>query len=331
MAYKLSSSIWNAMFAIPTGIADDHLKKVSGQQLKVILYLLRHNGDALSATQLAEGVGLSEADAKDAMQYWIAEGYVYEEGTTPKPMNVSATAPILPATQKVLVEVPDVLPTHEQIASRTLEDPIIAGLFNEVQLKLGKTIGYDTQAKLLMMIDAYGLPPEVILTIVEYAVAHEKTAISYICKVGKNWAENGIDSLEKAEERLKQLDATEKMWKEFTSNFSVDPPKYTDKRCALLRKWRQDYKQSNELICYAYEEMINNINKVQFNYLDKILESWHTQGLTTPRKVIDAKKTTIPGAGTGKSGATTTKTTSYDSGAYQKKARGPIEYKRKED
>ena len=330
MALKLNIEVWNSMFAIPTGIADEHLRRVNGQQLKVILYLLRHNGENLTVQALAEGLGMDQADAKDAMQYWVEAGYVYEDGKQPKPMTSVTAAPAvhaIPSEQKVLVEVPDVLPTHEQIAARTLEDPVIAGFFNEVQAKLGKTIGYDTQAKFLMMMDSYGLPPEVILTIVEYAIAHGKTGISYIAKVGKNWAENGIDTLEKAAERLQALDNTEKMWREFHSMFTVNPPQYTDKRCAFLRKWRLDWKLSNELIYFGYEEMVNNINKVQFNYLDKILENWHAQGIKTPQEALQAKKKG-PAAGQNQSAA---KNTSYDSDAYKKKARGPIEYKRKDD
>lgn len=315
MAYKLNPDIWNSVFAIPTSIVDEHLRRSSGQQLKVLLYLFRYNGQNPSPADIGTGVGMSPSDVEDALQYWVETGYVYKDGTAP--------TPVASVEKKPLTEIPDVTPTYEQVAARTLEDPIIKGLFNEAQSRLGKTIGYDTQAKLLMMIDSYGLPPEVILTIIEYAVSHGKNSISYICKVGKNWAEDGIDSLEAAEERLKALDQQEKLWNQFARMFSAaEAPKPTATRIAYVKKWRGEWKQSNELLYLAYEETINKINQLNFKYMDRILENWHEQGLKTPQAVLQSKKGQ-PAAPSAPAG------TSYDSDAFKKKARGPIEYKPK--
>lgn len=326
MGIKVNPSVWNAVFAVPTAIADEHLRRASGQQLKVLLYVLRYNGEDPETAAVAAGTGLTEADAADAMQYWIETGFLFKDGT-PAPVQPTA-AQQAPAEVRELPDVPDnVLPTYEQVAARTLESPEIRGLFNEAQTRLGKTIGYDTQSKLIMMMDTYGLPAEVILTIIEYAVSHGKTSISYMVKIGKNWAEQGIDTLEKAEEKLQVLADNEKTWKEFTSHFSMNPPPYTKARETLLLKWRNDYKQSYELIVYAYEQMINNINKVQFKYMDKILEDWHARGLTKPQEVLQSKKDFT--AGNKPAGAKPAQRTSYDSDQYRQKARGPIQYQRR--
>lgn len=345
MAYKLNPEAWSAVFAVPSSVVDEHLRKVGGQQLKVLLYLLRWNGKSPNLEQMAKEIGLSVEDTKDALSYWIETGYLYRDGE-----ELNALPPVMdgrrhygdgtPSTESaayaetppVFTEIPDVPPTHETVAARILESPEIKALFNEAQILLGKTIGYDTQAKLLMMVDAYGLPPEVVLTIMEYAVSHGKNSISYICKVGKNWAEDGITSLEAAEERLHSLEQEEKLWKSFVSLFSVDPPKATTTRVAYLKKWRVSWNQSNELIFLAYEQMIDKINKINFNYLDKILAHWHEEGWRTPKTVLqqaEAEKKRAPEAGR-KAGTAAARQVSYDSEAYKKKARGPIEYKRRD-
>lgn len=321
MGYKLNPDLWNSVLVVPTSVVDEHLRRVSGQQLKALLYLLRWNGQSPSTEQMAKDIGLSVEDTKDALSYWVETGYLYQDGDAP--------APLTTAKEEVpLTDIPDVAPTHETVAARILESPEIKELFNEAQLRLGKTIGYDTQAKLLMMIDSYGLPPEVILTIIEYSVSHGKNSIAYICKVGKNWAEDGIDTLEAAEERLRSLDQAEKLWKDFASQFAVDAPKATTSRVNFLKKWRLTWQQSNDLIFYAYEQMINNINKINFNYLDKILENWYSHGWQTPQDVLQQEK---PGKPEVSRKTASQKTVSYDSDAYKKKARGPIEYKRRDD
>ena len=218
--------------------------------------------------------------------------------TSPAPATPQRTA------QQPLLDVPDIVPTYETVAARLLEDPALKAMFQEVQALMGKTIGYDTQAKFIMMHDTYGLPPEVILTIVDYSVKKGK-GIGYMCKVGKNWAEEGVTTLEDANEKLEKIANTDRAWAEFTGLFSKDAPKATDNRLAYVRKWRFTFGQSSELIYHAYETMVEAIDKVNFNYMDKILTRWNEEGLRTPQEVLAAEKGEAPAAGKRRSRATT--------------------------
>lgn len=373
MSIKVNPSVWSSVFAVPTAVTDEHLRRASGQQLKVLLFVLRHNGEAPELDDIAAGTGLSRDDAADALQYWVETGFLSRDDTPCKPLaaggQTSPAGQTNPGSQTnaggqtnpggqtgagsqtgagtgpaaPLPDVPDILPTYEQVAARTLESEKIKWLFRETEARLGKTIGYDTQAKLIMMMDTYGLPPEVILTIIEYAVSHGKRSMSYIAKMAKNWAEDGVDTLQKAEERLQALAANEKQWHEFESMFTVDAPKYTRQREMFLRKWRGEYKQSYELIRYAYEEMINQINQVRFAYMDKILASWNEAGYQTPADALQGKKKRTGAGGKagggkpggsekpGSAGRNGNSGASYNSEQYRQKARGPIEYKRRSE
>lgn len=346
MSIRVAPAAWGKVFVVPSSVVEEHLRFASGQQLKVLLYVLAHNGEDLEVRDLADGLGMPEGEVTDAMQYWITTGYLTRDGvespSAKKPAPAKTPAKAAGAAQKDarLLEVPDIVPTYETVAARLLEDPELKQMFQEVQALMGKTIGYDTQAKFIMMHDSYGLPPEVILTIVEYATKQSK-GINYICKVGKNWAEEGVTTLEDAMEKLEKLASTDKVWSEFRAQFnSSEAPKATDQRKALLRKWRCTFGQTPELIYYAYETMIEAIDKVNFNYMDKILTRWNEDGLRTPQDVMQAGKTAAPAATGGGTAAGTSRkktrklagdnhTASYDSDAYREKAQGPIEYKRK--
>lgn len=353
MSIRVAPAAWGQVFALPTGVVDEHLSFVTGQQLKVLLYVLRHNGEELEVQTIADGLAMPAAEVSDAMQYWISTGFLERD-------DVPAAAPASPAPAKTqatekksqsptkekteLLEVPDIVPTYETVAARLLEDPSLKALFQEVQARLGKTIGYDTQAKLLMMHDTYGLPPEVILTIVEYCAGKGK-GISYMCKMGKNWAEEGVLTLEDAMEKLEHLSNTDKAWSEFLSAFPGNAPRPTEQRLAFVRKWRRTFGQSPELIYYAYERTIDAIDKVNFAYTDKILTRWQEENWRTPQEVLQGEKGEAPKAGgnTGNGGAARTgkagtsrkprngdnHKASYDSDAYREKAQGPIAYKRK--
>ena len=327
MGVKISSKVWNSIFAVPTTLVDDHIKMANGQQLKVFLYVLRHNTEGVDIQMISDGTGISGADVKDAMQYWISVGLLSYDGSFSEPIasqkiiNNAVNNAVKASKEKTVVDLPDVIPTHEQVAARVLESPELAALYNEAQLKLGKTIGYDMQAKLLMIYDHYGLPVEVILTIIEYAVSQGKTGMAYIQKVAKDWAEKEIITLEAADEYMKQLQTVNRLWKRFENMFSTDRPRYTDKRATYLKKWNLEHKQSLELIYFACEETINNINKMSFEYMDKMLESWYKDKLKTPMDVMQFKKKPKE--------KVKTNSTSYDSNMYRERAQKPIEYKRK--
>ena len=358
MSIHVAPELLGRVFFMPKSIVDEHLAYVNGQQLKVLLYVLRHTGEDLEVKDLAGGLHMPAADVSDALQYWFTTGVLLQDGEPTAAVPPAAKGGPVPYTrggnagaqgsagnasgkktpQQPLLDVPDIVPTYETVAARLLEDPSLKAMFQEVQALMGKTIGYDTQAKFIMMHDTHGLPPEVILTIVDYSVKKGK-GIGYMCKVGKNWAEEGVTTLEDANEKLEKIANTDKAWAEFTGLFSKDPPKATDNRLAFVRKWRFTYGQSSELIYYAYETMVEAIDKVNFNYMDKILTRWNEEGLRTPQDVLAAEKGEAPaagkaGRGTSPKGRKNTKIAgnhkaSYDSDKYREKAQGPIQYKRK--
>ncbi len=284
MSIRVAPELLGRVFFVPKSIVDEHLAYVNGQQLKVLLYVLRHTGEDLEVQDLADGLAMSAADVSDALQYWLTTGVLQRDdvpgGVTVQPATPPAASGPVPYTrggtagagttspapapaqrtapQQPLLDVPDIVPTYETVAARLLEDPALKAMFQEVQALMGKTIGYDTQAKFIMMHDTYGLPPEVILTIVDYSV-----------KKGKG----------------------------------KDAPKVTDNRLAYVRKWRFTFGQSSELIYHAYETMVEAIDKVNFNYMDKILTRWNEEGLRTPQEVLAAEKgeapARVPGEGAG--------------------------------
>lgn len=318
MEYIVNPSVWASIFAVPTVVTDMHIKMASGQQLKVLLFVLRHNNEEYDISFLSKGVGMKEEDVKDAMQYWIENGIIQNKTDEVKPVELMPSV----KTEEKHVELPDLIPTYDQVVARTSESPELKCLFNEAQLKLGKTLGYDTQAKLLMIYDHYGLPIEVILTIIQYAASKGKPSMAYITKISKDWADKEIDNLEKAENKLKAIEKSEKVWKKFVSMISVDPPQYTDKRSELLDKWFFTQKQSLNLIYTAYEEMIEKTNKINFSYMDKILTNWYEGNVKNPDDVEVKKQE--------RKTLRDSKAPSYDSKQYQDKARQVATYKRRQ-
>lgn len=335
MEYSVNPKAWGAVFAVPTVITDEHIKMASGQQLRVLLFMLRHNGEEYDIEFLAKGVGMTAEEVHDSMRYWVETGIVLKDN---QPAVVKVAEPKKkPDNSKTHLEVPETIPTYNQVVTRTDESPELRLLFNELQVKLGKTIGYDVQAKFLYIYDHYDLPVEVILTIVQYAVnKKEMTSVAYITKVAKNWADDGINTMEKAEKKLESLENSDKLWHKFVSMIRENPPQFTEKRAALLDKWTTVYGFSLQMIYFAYEDMIESTNKINFNYMDKILENWHKENIKNNKELMNYKKCRAENAGNTKPGkkavnkVNTSKDASYDIEKYNEKAQSVPKYKRRQ-
>ncbi len=298
MNFEINPYAYKSIFAVPTSVVDDNIRLASVLQLKVLLYMLRHSEKDLSGEDVAQVLSLDKADAEDAMIFWQERGLLVKSDETAKPiLHLEATTdvtltkvPEYPAEEvelqpKKVADIPISRPSHEQIAARLQECKEFSALFAEAQAALGKTIGYDGQSVLIMMHDSYGLPFEVILMAVEYAVSQQKTGFSSIAKIGKLWSEQGIDTLEGAMEYIEEHNSVNEVWNKLRSLTDISNRTPTSKQRGYLVAWVKEYGYDENIIYYAYEESVDRTGKMSMPYMDKIIRNWYERGVKTPMDI----------------------------------------------
>ena len=200
--------------------------------------------------------------------------------------------------------------------------------------RLGTTLSFNMQSILLMLHDDYGLPVEVIMLAVEYAVSRKKITPKFIANVGKLWCEKEIDTIDKAMEYIETQGAAEKYWAEFRDATGVKNPTPTKAQREFLHSWINTLHFSMEMILLAYEEMANNTDKFSFPYMNKVLINWSKDNIKTPADVAKAKKERKEKYESKKKKDSDNKPApSYDLDAYTKKAfQNPMDiFKKKGD
>lgn len=90
MNYKVNPDSLSAVFMVPSQIVDKHIKLAGGQQLKVLLWTLRHAGEGFDMEKLCRDLNFSVPDAQDYLQYWVETGILVSDGTAD-----SAFAPVV--------------------------------------------------------------------------------------------------------------------------------------------------------------------------------------------------------------------------------------------
>lgn len=283
MSYKINPLSYGSTFAVPTTVVDNHIKFASASQLKTLLWIYRHATESIDPARISAEIGYSSDDVADALVALCQWGVLTSDNqkieVLPAPeKSENAVA----SKQKEFENFQAVKPTNEQVKLRCKEAPEIKNMFNDIQELLGKTIGYDSQAILIMMHDHYGLPIEVIYMLVSYCNSIGKSGFSYIASVGKDWGEREIDSIEKADEQIRILNECNGLWKEFAKMAGIQNPRPSSSQSAYLRRWSQEMRFNVEMIYIAYEEMLNHSGKISFPYMNKILSNWYSKGIKTP-------------------------------------------------
>ena len=296
MSYKPAMP---GMFAVPDTLVDEHLKLARELQLKVLLWILRH-GEAEGLEALAHWLGRPEGDLVDAAQFWIDRGIIEIDGSSlsnndnflsnndnrlPQKLSINDNSGAVPAAAAL----PPVRPTASQILARTGEDAELRGLFKAAGDILGRTIGYEGQCMLLLLNDTCGLPVEVIFMLLQYCADEEKTHINYIEKLGFDWGAKGIDSIEKAGTYITQLKESKSLWGQLCRHAGKDIPKGKSREKFLLR-WSGELGFGMDMICLAYDEMADNCSRIEFSYMNKVMETWHAAGIKTPAGAEAAKE-----------------------------------------
>lgn len=325
---------WNAVFAVPSVVVDKHIKLAGAAQLKVLLWTLRHAGEPFETEDIATALSMHPADVHDSMQYWIETGLIVEQSNALRPANAApaaSAAPTAPAAARssppaeAKAAAPEPPAEHRPrplsrpqkpdslyVSKRIAECSDLASMVQEAQMILGKTISNGDCATLIMLHDNDGLPADVILMLLQYAVSIGKSNMRYIEKVGVSWAEEEIDSHEKAERKIRRLGEMRQAWRQVEQVVGLEQRSPSAKEAEAASRWVCEWSFSPEMIRLAYDRCVDAKGKYIVGYMDSILRRWQSEGIKTPQQAMaEQRPKTRASAGGGYA-------PSYDIEAYER-------------
>lgn len=311
MAYRLDIGLWNQVFAVPCGLVDRHLKLAGKEELQVILYLLRHPGEALEPQALGDALGMPLEKAQEALEYWVDRGLLALQGEelSPVPQQeapAAAARPVQPQPAGEQAPPPQeekpagekklpprkrmVRPDAGHLAARMSESDSVRYLMQEAEATLGKTLSPAMTSLLLTITDDYGLPVEVTVMLLHYAKEVQKTGTAYIDSVARDWAESGIFTLEAAERKLQELSQRRLAWGMVESAAGLPRRSPSKREEEAATRWVYQWGFSREMLSAAYDRCADNTGKFSAAYINKVLEGWHSAGIRTVEQLQEAER-----------------------------------------
>lgn len=294
------------MFAVPSCIVDEHIKLAGAASLKVLLYVLRNAGNEISAEELSEKLSLSAEDTADALEYWISCGVLARNGgelvpaeseirDVPETVQEEKTEePKKEEKTKTVKKKENISYNFQECAEIMAKDEAISEMLAAVESIISKQLTHKDISTYVTLTHWYGFEPKLVPVLLHYCRASGSMSLSYIESTGRGWIEEGIDTIEKAEVKVKNKTISRMAWKKVASLLEIDRAKPTEKEETICSRWINEYEISTELILEAYERCVNKKGKMSFDYMDGILRKWFENGVKTRDGISEYEAAAAP-------------------------------------
>lgn len=246
--------------------------------------------------KVAEKLNIKESDVLRAWAYWLDRGGVQgteaktktetERNTqteakpagqaqTEKTAAQQAAGTAAPKRLLVCAEPPVYSPAEMAQYRKQAE---VQQLFHAAQQKLGKMLTHKDMSTIFSFHDWLGLPLDVIELLFSYCMANGAKGIWNIEKEALRWAEDGINTVDKATEYIEYRTSGIRAVMQAFGQTSRTP---VEKEKEFIRKWIWQYKLPIDIVKNGCERTVLKTGKVSFEYADSILTSWHHAGVKT--------------------------------------------------
>ncbi len=322
MGFLLTTQLQTDITQIPNAFIDEYMPQANGSFVKVYLYLLRHmntNGSELTVESMADMLSNTEADILRALRYWKTQGILSlteENGqligvqllpfsntssdvnngsiqSVVEPItNVETVATTEKATQsakKIVMPEVATLPerhTYTPLQAEALKrDKDIDSCLSIVEALLGTTISDSHLQLVLYLMTDLGFSLELVTTLYETALARGKNKPRYIEAIALDWAKKGIRTSKEAEDEASSFNGT---YKVVSGALGIKRPLAPAEK-TIIDKW-ESYHFAPAIIEEACSRTVLQSGDTNLNYTTRILEDWHSKGVTTLKDIEECDK-----------------------------------------
>lgn len=297
MSYTIDFAKFTSVFAVPA-LSEQTLCTASAEALKVLLYLMQNQTRQIEPKYLADRLMIPQQQVLDALDFWAQEGLLRqsgrEEGYTP-PIQTPAKKEQLPKIEQasrvsVGLKAQQKTMAIDEIHTLAQDDAGIQQLVEAVQVQMGKVL---TRSEIETLVSFYtyaGLPPEYILLAAAHCCAQNRANMRSLSKLLTDMMSQNIYTYEQAEEYLDRCHQQDTAQGQVRSAFGIHDRSLTRQEQKYIDTWFLEYRFDISMVKLAYERTINQIGKLSFPYINKILTSWHDKGITTAKDAASERQ-----------------------------------------
>jgi len=265
-----------------------YIRKTGGQRsdLEAAKDLDKDKGWVASALAVLSKLGLVQIDKSSDLSRGINHKVHSDEGTL---------KPLAEPRQY----------TESEVTREIASDSNFSRLVEETQGRLGKILSPDELLRLFSIYDNLRMPPEVIFQLITHCISESRRSgdgrapsLRYIEKAAFTWEREGVFTLERAEEYLKELEKHRDVRGQIQKAINIKGRGLSATEKKYVDGWIK-LGIEPEAIAIAYDKTVIKTGTMSWPYIDKIIRNWHSKGLLTAKQVAEMEGK--PGSGTSKS------------------------------
>ena len=299
MSLKINYAKFSAVFALPQ-LSEQTLCTASVEALRLLLYLMQNQPQVIDPRYLADRLMIPYQQVLDGLDFWCREGLLchqeqpVEQTCQPQPQPEAIQQP-QPKTRRepavsVGLQAQKKTMSIDEIDHLSQQDANISQLVEMVQMQMGKAL---TRTEIETLVSFYtyaGLPPEYILLAVSFCCAKNMPNMRAVSRLLTDMMSENIYTYEQAEEYLTRRQRQDSAQGQVKTAFGIHDRQLTRQECKYIDTWFLDYRFDISMVKLAYERTVDQIGKVSFAYINKILTSWHEKGITNTKDAANERQ-----------------------------------------
>lgn len=272
--------------SIPPETADKLLAAADGTCALVYLYLLRNDGK-LSAEQASVELRRTEREITAAVEKLASMGIVTAAGSQPIALQ------------------PDEIPEYraEDIVRCSATDSEFSAVVEDVQRIFGHILSQPDLNRLFGLYDFLGLSGEIILMLVHFCCEEfaEKygsgrvPSMRYIEQEARKWVDREIYTLDRAEAYIRAEKEKQDAVVQVKQVLQIRGRELSATERKYISEWL-DKGFGPEALAIAYDRTVIKTGRLQWKYMNSIVENWHKKNLHTPEEIEQGDVLPVRGA-----------------------------------
>jgi len=277
-SFKINGTIISNQFI------DDFMASANGEYIKEYLFLMRHEGEEVTVSMIADALNHTEADVARALSYWKKAGVLSEEAVSKPAVSpaVSETACSGRPAEAVKKETPAPSASRKSYTPDQISglagDEDFSQLLYIAQKYMNKVFTQRECEVFAYLYDGLHMPAELLEYVVEYCVQAGHTSIRYIETVAISWHEKGFKTVDDAKNNA--LTFSKDSFAVMRA-FGLSDRNPGDSEREYMDKWFRTYGFTKELVMEACSRTLTATHSPSFPYTDKIIEGWKKAGART--------------------------------------------------
>ncbi len=271
---------------ISNDFIDEYMAAANGEYVKEYLYLMRHEGEAVTVSMIADALNHTEADVARALSYWKKAGVLREEIPEAQKESPAVSETACAGSGSAEQKIPEQSQKRQVYSPEKIStlagDEDFSQLLYIAQKYLNKVFTQRECEVFAYLYDGLHMTAELLEYVVEYCVQGGHSSIRYIETVAISWHEKGFRTIDDAKSYAvtfsKDLFAVMKA-------FGLNDRKPGELERDFMDRWFRVYGFARELVVEACNRTLTATHTPSFQYADKILEGWKKAGVRSMEEI----------------------------------------------